>query len=416
MGPQRILFLTCHLPYPPFSGGRRREFELIRRISRDHEIHLCAVSKVYSDDVQHVAGLRPYCAEVDLFPVDESPAEVPGGLDQIRRHASQPLTRRVAEIVAAGDADVIHVEGFYMMQHVPSDAPQPILLVEQNVEYLLWKQRTGVAASRHERRKNLANYLTTLDAETQAWRRATICAVLTEEDREAIVSAAPDVELRVVPDGVDHMCTLDPDAPGGETAPVFSPSAVFAANFAYQPNVDAAVYLCDKILPLIRHRVPDLTLWLVGNAPPPEVAALGGRGGVVVTGRVPSVEPYLAAADVVLCPLRIGGGIKVKVLEALFRGKALVTTEIGAQGLDPSFFGRSMIVENEPRRFALAAARLLRDPRLRRRIEDQAPLAVASLPTWDEAAGELISCYRELLSRPSSETARAERALTRRRA
>jgi glycosyltransferase involved in cell wall biosynthesis len=116
---------------------------------------------------------------------------------------------------------------------------------------------------------------------------------------------------------------------------------------------------------------------------------------VVVTGRVPSVEPYFERAQVIVCPLREGGGVKVKVLEALARGKAVVTTSVGVQGLGPAA-DDALRVEDRPRRFARAVAEILRDETERRRLEQAAKALAATLPTWDDAVDGLIGCYQEL--------------------
>jgi glycosyltransferase involved in cell wall biosynthesis len=123
----------------------------------------------------------------------------------------------------------------------------------------------------------------------------------------------------VVPDAVDHLGSAPLDA----VAP--RPELVFVANFAYQPNVDAAFWLCREIFPRVREQVPEARALLVGNGPPQELQALACEH-IFVTGRVPSVAPSLDRAAVVVCPLRVGGGIKVKMLEALCRGKAIVAS------------------------------------------------------------------------------------------
>ena len=148
----------------------------------------------------------------------------------------------------------------------------------------------------------------------------------------------------------------------------------------------------------MRERVPATRVLLVGNAPPPEVLALC-CGAVEATGRVARVEPYLDRAAVVVSPLRIGGGIKVKGLEALRRGKAVVSTAVGVQGLGPDVED-AIAVADDPARFADACVRLLLDRGERRRLERRALAVAGSLPTWDEAAADLLDCYRELALTP----------------
>jgi polysaccharide biosynthesis protein PslH len=167
------------------------------------------------------------------------------------------------------------------------------------------------------------------------------------------------------------------------------------ANYAYQPNVDAAVYLLTQIYPRVLASEPECELELVGAEPPRELTELAGRVGKArVTGRVPAIHPHLESASVVVCPLRIGGGVKVKMLEAIARGCAIVTTSIGAQGLPTPQDG--VRIEDTPEGFADAVCELLASATARERLRARAIRLAASLPTWDQAAERLAECYSTL--------------------
>jgi glycosyltransferase involved in cell wall biosynthesis len=382
-----VLFLTCHLPFPPISGGRRRELELIRRLGDRFDVHVWVVSKTMAEDRRWRRELARRCAGVRLFAA--CPTEPRRGLaPQEARHACPGVRAQISAAVGAGAFDLVHVEGFYLMQHVPAELDVPVLLTEQNVESSLWLQRAladpDPALSEHHR--------ATRRAELAAWRRAKLCAALTSEDRARMREALPDLEVRLVPDGCDH----DSEARTEVAGPVEGCEVAMVGNFAYQPNVDAALHLARDILPAVFRARPATRVALVGNAPPPEVQALAGDPRVTVTGRVPAVEPYLDAADVVVCPLRVGGGIKVKMLEALARGKAIVSTGVGVQGLTEA--RGAVRVEDRPAAFAAAVCELLEDAAARRRLERAALAAARRLPTWDQAAASLAGCYRELLA------------------
>jgi glycosyltransferase involved in cell wall biosynthesis len=228
-------------------------------------------------------------------------------------------------------------------------------------------------------------------------------ATVTPEDRLVIESVLTATHVSVVPDGADHLPAPNETVVGQEhlDRPP-GPLIVLLANFAYAPNVDAALHLCHNILPTLRAAVPNVHTWLVGNAPPPEVRALTAAT-VEVTGRVRDVLPFVDAADVMVCPLRIGGGIKVKMIEALRRGKAVVSTPIGAQGLSVQA-KNSLLIEEEPWAFADAVASLITDPDRRAQLERRAMRAASQLPLWDDAAGTLAAVYNELLeSAPDTE-------------
>lgn len=376
----RVLFLACHLPYPTISGGRKREYELLARIADRVDVDLCVVSKTYEEDRANAHELKRFCRSVTIFP-----AEPPDELDtsvpwQVQRHRSPAMTQHVRE--ALDRVDLVHLEGYYLTQHLPAEKRIPALLVEQNVEYLLCKQ-TLESERGKTRQIALLDYLKSLEAETSAWRSVDFLAAVTEEDARHIRSAAGGLEVAVIPDGIEQ------PQPAGPHPDVTSPSIAFVANFGYRPNVDAALYLCRVILPLIRRNVPDVEVWLVGNAPPESVRACASEG-IIVTGRVPKVEPYIDAADVIVCPLRIGGGVKVKILEALARGKAIVTTSIGTQGIGAAI---PAAVRDDPAWFASATSDLLLHADARSRLEAEAASFAARLPTWDDAAASLLRLY-----------------------
>ncbi|HEV2754514.1 MAG TPA: glycosyltransferase [Actinomycetota bacterium] len=350
-----------------------------------------AVSKTFEEDNANAPALKEHCIDVTVFAAEPPPPAPSTEPAQVVRHRAPEMSAHVAAAIESGAFDLVHVEGFYLMQHVPDPCPLPVLLVEQNVEYVLWRQRAGTAVSKHERDAAITEYLRTLETETAAWGRADICAALTADDAAIMGAALPGLDVRLVPDGVDHLPLVPRSERRAQDGVV-----VFAANFGYQPNVDAALYLCDEVWPRVARRRPGARLLLVGNAPPPEVVELGRGNGVVVTGRVPSIDPFLERAAVVVCPLRVGGGIKVKMLEAMSRGKAIVTTGVGAQGLD-RFAGAAFLVEDHPAAFAHAVVAVLDDAGLRTGLEEGALRAARRLPTWDEAASALGECYRDLV-------------------
>lgn len=392
----RLLFLSCHLPWPAISGGRRRELELIKRLSRRFDVHLLVVSKTFEQDMHNAAALRRHCREVEIFPASAAPVREASARDepfQVARHRSGRAGARVGEILVRDGADLVHVEGFYLMQHVPGWVQVPVLLVEQNIEYDLERQRIAAAARDHPRTRE---YEACVRAEVDCWSRASSLAAVTGEDAAMIRAARPAADIRLVPDGSDHVPHLRALSSSRAIERPSEPLVALVANFGYAPNVDAALHLCREIMPRVRAKISDVHLWLVGNAPPPEVKALA-NDHVRITGRVPDVIPYVDAADVIACPLRIGGGIKVKAIEALRRGKAIVSTAVGAQGLPPAARDALVIAEDAVS-FADGILTLLTDRSRRGELERRAARATAILPTWDDAALALMAAYDDLLA------------------
>jgi glycosyltransferase involved in cell wall biosynthesis len=404
----RILFLTAHLPYPPFSGGRRREFELISRLSRRVEIDLCSVTKTWDTDKRHVDVMRRYCSSVNLFKADlTNLEEYESYSSQMRKHLSYEAKSYIHRVLA-NDVDVVHVEGYYLMHLLPIKTLQPVLLVEHNIEYLLNLQRMMVAPSLEERSRLWQEYVFTFKWEQIFWKRATSCVTLTPEDKDTMKKLVYNIPIKMIPDGADHLSKKNSSEPSRfelEKMDKFGKnhSILLVGNFAYEPNIDAALYFSNHIFPLILQHIPNAKLFVVGNEPPPSVLSLNLNKQTEVTGLVESLIPFYSVADVVVCPLRIGGGIKVKILEAISAGKAIVSTSVGAQGLDLSTY-KAVKIANGVIPFANSVIRLLQYPEERVKLEREALAYAKALPTWDQASAGFARCYEEMATFRSKNT------------
>ena len=397
----RILFLTAHLPFPPFSGGRRREFELISRLGKDFEIHLCSITKTWETDIMYISNLLYSCASVNLFKaVFNDNKQYVIYPNQIKRHTSEEASSYISFLLKNKPFDVVHVEGYYLMQHLPIKSEIPVLLVEHNIECLLNLQRFKLATIQQDKSYYWQEYVYTLKWERTFWKRATKCVTLTTEDESNMRQLEPHIDIRTIPNGIDHRKMIDEAASSNicknSIVSAKCPSILFVGNFLYEPNIDAALYFSQLIFPLILKDVPNAKLHLVGNAPPPEVSSLTLNKQIKVSGYVDSLTNFYKDADVVVCPLRIGGGVKVKVLEALNAGKAIVSTSIGAQGLNLSTYP-SLTVSDEVADFAEKVVRFLLDPQKRYRQEQQALAYASILPTWDQAIEAFVQCYKEII-------------------
>jgi glycosyltransferase involved in cell wall biosynthesis len=276
-------------------------------------------------------------------------------------------------------------------------------------------------------------YDNTLQWERLFWKRAQTVISLTPEDGKHIRDIEPSANVIFIPNGADHYLTIDRanvNSQGNwETGPGSSYSnastienchaMLFVGNFAYDPNVDAAMFLCREILPLVIDKVPNAKLFIVGNSPPSELLDLviGNnsstdrstdtsdeakrdantfRDHIEITGYVDSLEPFYKYAQVVVCPLRVGGGVKVKILEALRAGKAIVTTPIGAQGF--GLDNEALCICNLVSDFANNVVRFLINPYERKRQENRALRFANTLSTWDQVIEQYLRCYRSLIS------------------
>ena len=424
----KILFLTAHLPFPPASGGRRREFELVRRLGEKFEIHLCSLTASPEIDSIYAKYLKPYCRGLSILKV----AATPSCLDKysnrnnysflMKKYYSEEGIYEISFLLKDHFFSVVHVEGYYLMQLLPSTLNIPILLVEHNIEYLLDLQRFLLSKSSTSNGRFCLwqEYYRTFLWERRAWNVASKIVTLTKEEEITVRRLEPNIDVVTIPNGIDHKLLINNSLESlssnnnsknninnhnirkhdSTSSRIHHniPSILFVCNFAYDPNVDAALYFVTEIFPIILKQVPNVRLVLVGSSPTTEIRQLAfpKHSHIEVTGYVNSLDPFYRASTVVVCPLRIGGGVKVKLLEAIRAGKAIVTTSVGAQGLNISD-NRALCVSDKKLEFAKIVIKFLKDPEARCQQEKKALRFSKNLPGWDQVIDEYVCCYNKMI-------------------
>ncbi|MGH3829150.1 MAG: glycosyltransferase [Pseudonocardiaceae bacterium] len=354
------------------------------------------MSKVPEFDRRHVEDATRHGVRVRIFAAQTGDGDHVGPLT--RRHGA-PAARDYLAYRLRQSAMVVHVEGHYLLGLVPERVRPAVLLVEHNVESALFEQRAAHCAAPAERATLLLEGVRTRSDELTAWRRVRIVGAVTDEDAEAVRIAVPDADVRCLPNGADH---LSKEASAIDKALCESARLLFIANLGYEPNLRAARLLVTEIFPPVLRRCPDASLAIVGSDPPEWlVTAASHQPRVTVTGWVPDVAPWLDAAHVVVCPLTVGGGVKVKVLEALARGCAVVATPIALQGLRYLPPGAVVECSGVPA-LVDACARLLACSQERGWQRARAAQAARYLPSWDMAADVLASAWSELSATAAS--------------
>lgn len=406
----QILIVSKCVPYPPSFGGAARVYHLARVLARDHGVSLLCYGS--AAEREHVATLAARSIEVQTVP--PPPGARWRRLYQARSLVGRPfhyynfysgaMTRALHATLARRRFDVVQIEFSEMAYHpVP---PGPIrILDEHNVEFLLldrvWRQE----------RKPLRRLYGRVHArkfrpdELAACRRMNAVLTTSDKDRSVLRAEGIDVPMHVIPNGVD-VEFFTPDQ-----APVQRPRLLFTGAINYVPNTDAVIHFCRDILPAVRTAVPEVSFAIVGRDPPGRVRRLTGPS-VVVTGTVPDVRPWMREATVFVVPLRSGSGTRLKILEALASGCAVVSTSIGCEGLDVTH-GEDILIADTPAEFAQAVVRSLRDPELRARLGARGRTLVERQYRWDAIGGTLSALYTELLeARAKADTSMGSLAAT----
>jgi glycosyltransferase involved in cell wall biosynthesis len=296
--------------------------------------------------------------------------------------------------LAEAPFDVVQIEAIELAPYLPvieSARPRPLIVYDDhNAEWVLQKRacltdlanppRWPAAAYSFVQWMRLKGY------EADMCRRAGRVVAVSEADRDALHAVAPQVDVTIVPNGV----ALDEYT--DYRGPVQPFDLVFTGKMDFRPNIDAMLWFGQQVLPLIHQRRPDVRLAIVGQRPHPRLDALRAIPGVTITGWVPDVRPYIAGATVFIAPLRVGGGTRLKLLQAMAMEVAVVATSLGAEGF-PVTHGRELLLADTPAGFAGAVLALLDDPAQRARLGAAARCFAAATYGWDTLVPKLEALY-----------------------
>jgi len=398
----RILWVKVDGLWPLNSGGRLRSFHIIAELARRHQVTLLTAHGA-QDDPEGLAAQLPNCEQV-LSVSYAAPKRGTAGFARalvrswlsplpvhIRKWRTPVIQQEVARCLAASSFDLCVVDFLITAADVPLDGAVPTVLFAHNVEHIIWKRLSQVE-SRPWRRALLELEWRKLRAyEAQACSKAALTVAVSEADRAVLAAHAPQARVRAIPTGVD-LAYFSPN--GWEQRPG---SLVFTGAMDWFPNEGGIVHFVEEIFPRVRAAVPEASLTVVGRNPGARVRRLAAVPGVRVTGTVDDVRPYVAEASVYVVPLRVGGGTRLKIFEALAMGKAVVSTTVGVEGL-PLTPGTHYVQADDPAQFADAVVALLRDPARRRALGSAGRSLVEQRYAWSQVAREFEDRCQEVIS------------------
>jgi polysaccharide biosynthesis protein PslH len=411
----RILWVKADKLLPVQNGGNIRTYHCLRYLSTRHELtfysyHGGAPDPDYERDLQRqLPGAVAVCT---------GKRELSGaarGLDYLAHLTSQPpyavsrfahpkVQKQLQAWFREQRFDIAVCDFLDAAVNFPGSLTIPSVLFQHNVESEIWRRHADTADNPVKKMMYRAEF-----RKMFGYERAAVCKfqhviAVSENDRSLMTKWVDGDRVTVVPTGVDlaeyHPTSNPPD--------MASPLITFVGAMDWEPNVDGVEYFCSEIWPAIKAEIPRARFRIVGRNPDRRVqkwASSSNDASVEITGRVPSVVEHLRQSAVVIVPLRIGGGTRLKIYEAMATAKAVVSTTVGAEGLDVRH-GHDIVLADDPRSFAQAVIMLLRDPDLRRRYE-KAAAGTASRYDWP-AIGERFS---QILQSVAEKKSRAVRAI-----
>jgi glycosyltransferase involved in cell wall biosynthesis len=371
-----ILWVKAGKLLPVDTGGKIRSYNILRYLARAHEVTLLSYYGGKKDSTYETEIRREFPGAQTIWTAALDGNAFAQSADYLRRvfqpapfavsKFTHPSVREtVSSWLSAGRFDVAICDFLSASLNFPNRLETPSVLFQHNVETALWRRMASTEANPGKRIAFQIEAAKMARYERQALGRFHHIIAVSEHDRQQMLALAPECDITVVATGVDTKKYAV--VPPATAAP---PRIVFTGSMDWEPNLDAVTYFCRDIFPRVRSEFPTAIFQIVGRNPHPRVKQLASQH-VQVTGTVSSVSEYLRDATLVIVPLRIGGGTRLKIFEAMAMGKALISTSIGAEGLDVQS-GRDLILADDPFSFAEAILSLLRDGVLRQKYEQAA--------------------------------------------
>jgi sugar transferase (PEP-CTERM/EpsH1 system associated) len=398
----KILWLSHLLPYPPKGGVLQRSYHLLRQAAQRHELHLVALTQRAQHPTEMqvneaLAELSAVCASIRAFPLVSDRSRwrwaAMAALTAVRRSAydvnwlwSPDLGRYLSRLAGAEAFDLVHLDTLGLISYARHFEGTPIVLNHHNIESAMMRRRAEREPvrwrSRYFRRE--ARKLERLEQVECA--RVAMNVTVSELDAARLREVTPRARLHVVDNGVD----IHHFAPRGGA----EDGLVFAGGMSWYPNREAVLYFIREIWPALRADRPERRATIIGQNPPAELVAATKDPRVSVPGFVPDVRPYIDAASIYICPIRDGGGTRLKILDALAMAKPLVATGLAVEGLGLEE-GVHYLRAETPADYVLQIRRLEADPALRQRLASAGRELVERRYAWEVIGEKLERAYDE---------------------
>ena len=388
--------LTPYLPYPTNSGGQIRSNNLIKHLSKQHEITLCSLIK-NDEDKKYVNKLKPYCKNIYVFKRPEKPFTISNVLKTgfsfdpllVIRNFSPSEKKALPKIIKEGDFDIIHAETFYVYPHIPK-TKIPVVLVDQTIEYEVYEHY--VKNYRFPFLKPLL-YIDVLKIrywESFYWRKAARVIAVSGKDAEVMKETVPGLKVDIIPNGVGDDFTDD-------VATHFNKTVLFMGNYAWLQNSEAARVLAKEVFPKILQKHPDSKLIIAGQFTE-KIKDLESETIKVLDfdiDDIKNVQKYFRESGILVAPLYGPGGSRLKILSAMAARLPVVTTRVGISGIEAEN-EKEVLIGESAEEIASLASKLFNDKKFYEKIAINAREFVEKNYFYDAIAKKLDKAYQEV--------------------
>jgi polysaccharide biosynthesis protein PslH len=391
----KILMLTPYLPYPLITGGQTRSYNLIKRLSQlGHKITLFCLVKT-DKEKEYIPELEKFCEEVRIFKRPEKPWTLNNILTTgfsfypflVIRNWARGERAAIEKKLHEEKFDLIHAETFYVMPHIPK-TKIPVVLVDQTIEYEVYRHFVD------NFRFPVFKPLLYLDVkkmkywELKYWSQAKKVIAMSEEDSKIMRSEIPNLDVGIVPNGVDSNYFSEKLFEKPKV-----PTVLYLGNFTWLQNREAVHILISKIWPKIKEGVPNCKLWIIGKDAKNFFSKLESEE--IRVEEVKDVREAYQGATILVAPIYGSGGTRYKNFEAFASGLPVVTTSIGIGGTNAED-GQEVLIRDKPEEIAKAAIELLKNSAERERIAKNARKKVAEKYDWASITEKLNKIYLEV--------------------
>lgn len=399
----KLLIISMSFPYPPKSGGKSRQYNLIKYLSKNHEIYL--VSLIYKDELVYIPEMLNYCKKISVCPVENNYASkffrlvrmfislftsTPIG---VAAKENRKMYKEIREYLSY-NPDIVQVEWVQMAHYLPFGQLDrtPLVLVEHDVSYVPLKRLC-------ETHRGIMKFILTREWKKMQSYECFICAkfnkiiVMSEIDKKRLSLLNSNFDIVVIPNGAD-VVNIRPNFHRDETN-----SLLFIGWMRHQPNKDAVLFFLKEIFPCIVKENPNVSVFIVGQHNDNDIydyVYKNHMDNIILTGYVEDITTYLYNCTIYICPLRIGGGTRLKILEAMAAGIPVISTSIGSEGLNVEH-DEHIVIADSPEDFKNATLELLYNKELRERIARSARCFVEENYGWDAISDQNSTIYNNMV-------------------
>lgn len=389
--------LTPYLPFPLHSGGQIRTYNLLKQLTAKHEVTLFALIKDETEK-QYIEELEKYCKKVRVFKRTKKPFTLSNIIRTavssypflvIRNYVSE-VRDAVQKELQEHSYDVIHAETFYMMPHLPP-THIPTLLVEQTIEYLGYESYAAKVSP-------LLRPILKIDIhkikkwERFFWNYCDQLVVMSEEDKKFIAAEIGDKKkIEVVENGVDTAWFAEKKRQEPE-----QPTLLSVGTFKWLPNIEAVTFLVEKVWPLIKKKIPNCKLWIVGASPTDQILTFSRTdSSITVTGNIPDIRDAFTQSHLLAAPVFSGKGTRYKILEALATETPVVATQTAVEGLGVEN-NKHVSISNTAEKMAAAIVELLKSKEKRKSLAQNGKKYVTEHFDWKMISQKLDIIYQRI--------------------